>query len=157
MAVADYKNRKYDFLAFRDVAPTGDRQLGLALYADDSSGQICVGIQKLAQRWALEFLTEEGTLRGRPERGTFFMRALREQNLRTEEDIIFAFNAANLAVTRSLANEEYAGMPDDERFRSAELLSVTFYPGYLELRVMIESIAGEARAAILPIDTLPRN
>jgi hypothetical protein len=157
MAVADYKNRKYDFLAFRNVAPTGDRQLGLALYADDSSGQICVGIQKLAQRWALEFLTEEGTLRGRPARGTFFMRALREQNLQTEEDIIFAFNAANLAVERSLANEEYAGMPDDERFRSAELLSVTFYPGYLELRVMIESIAGEARAAILPIDTLPRN
>lgn len=156
MSVADYANRKYDFLGFRNVAVGPERQLGLALYSEDSNGQVCVGIQKLAQRWALEFLTETGSMRGLPERGSDFMRMLRTKNLRTEQDIIFAFLAANLAVERQLKNEEYPEMPADERFASAELTNVTFYPGYLTLNVMIESVAGDSRAAILPIDTLPR-
>lgn len=155
MSAQDYKNRKYDFLAFQNVVPGRERQLGLALYAEDSSGQICVGIQKLAQRWVLEFMTETGSLRGRPGRGSSFLTALRLRNLRTTQDITFAFQAANLEIERQLKNEEYTGMPDDERFRAATLTSVTFYPGYLSLSVMIESVKGEARAAILPISTLP--
>ena len=155
MSVQDYKNRKYDLLAFRNVAPGRERQLGLALYAEDSSGQICVGIQKLAQRWVLEFMTEAGSLRGLPDRGSSFLIALRARNLRTTQDIVFAFQAANLEIERQLKNEEYDGMPDDEKFSSATLLGVTFYPGYLSLNVMIESVAGEERAAIVPISTLP--
>lgn len=155
MSVEAYANRKYDVLAFRNVGLGRDRQLGLALYSEDSSGQVCVGIQKLAQRWALEFLTEEGSLRGLPNRGSPFMTQLRTRNLRTTQDITFAFLAANLQVATQLRSEEYAGMPDDERFASASLTSVTFYPGYLAMHVMIESVAGDARAAILPIDTLP--
>lgn len=155
MSIQDYANRKYDFLAFRNVAPGRERQLGLALYSEDSSGQLCVGIQKLAQRWTLEFLTETGSLRGQPERGSSFMIALRLRNLRTPQDVVFAFNAANLEIERQLRNEEYDGMPDDERYRSATLNSVTFFPGYLSLSVMIESVAGESRAAILPIETIP--
>lgn len=153
--IAAYKDRKYDFLALRNVAPGVERQLGLALYAEDSAGQICVGIQKLAQRWLLEFLTETGSLRGRPDRGSSFMSALRLRNLRTSQDVIFAFQAANLEIARQLQGEEYDGMPDDERFRTATLRGVTFYPGYMSLNVMIESVAGDERAAILPIETLP--
>lgn len=155
MSIQDYANRKYDFLAFRNVEPGRERQLGLALYSADTSGQICVGIQKLAQRWVLEFLTETGTLRGLPDRGCAFMTSLRTRNLRTPQDIIFAFNAAALEIERQLKNEEYPEMPDDERYDSAALTNVTFYPGYLALNVMIESVAGESRAAILPIETLP--
>lgn len=155
MATQDYKNRKYDFLAFQNVAPGVERQLGLALYSEDTSGKICVGIQKLAQRWVLEFLTETGSLRGLPDRGSSFMTALRLRNLRNAQDILFAFQAANLEIERQLKNEEYDGMPDDEKFNTAVLRGVTFYPGYLSLNVMIESLAGDARAAILPIETLP--
>lgn len=155
MSVQDYANRKYDFLGFRNVAPGVERQLGLALYSEDDNGQICVGIQKLAQRWALEFLTEVGTLRGRASRGSSFMSVLRTKALRTEREVIWAFLAAELEVATNLKNEEYTGMPDDERLQGAVLTSVTFYPGYLSLHVMIESVAGKARAAILPIATLP--
>lgn len=154
MSINDYKNRKYDFLAFKNVKPGPERQLGLALYSEDNNGQICVGIQKLAQRWALEFLTETGSLRGLPERGSSFLQALRTRNLRTSQDITFAFQAANLEIQRQLQAEEYAEMPDDEKFKTATLTGVTFYPGYLALNVMIESVAGEERAAILPLDTL---
>lgn len=155
MSTQDYAGRKYDFLALQNVGPGRERQLGLALYSEDTSGQICVGIQKLAQRWTLEFLTEIGSLRGRPERGSSFMTTLRQRNLRNAQDITFAFLAANLEIERQLKNEEYVGMPEDERFNTATLTGVTFYPGYLSLNVMIESRAGDARAAILPIETLP--
>ena len=155
MALQDYADRKYDYLAFRGVSVDGDTKLGLALYSEDTSGQICTGIQKLAQRWALEFLTEQGSMPGKPERGCDFMTLVRQGRLRTQFDVISAFNTANLFVTRNLRNEETDAMPADERFATAEILSVAVLPGYVNLRVMISSRAGEARAVILPISTLP--
>jgi hypothetical protein len=155
MSIKDYANRKYDFLAFRNVAPSGERQLGMALYAEDDNGQLCVGIQKLAQRWALEFLTDTGSLRGLPTRGCDFMAALNTGRLKTEQAIIWTFVSVNLDIKTALKAEEYDGMPDDEKFQNAELTSITFYPGYLSLHVMIESVAGSSRAVILPISTLP--
>lgn len=155
MSIADYAQRKYDYLAFRGVSSIGERQLGLALYSEDTSGQICTGIQKLAQRWALEFLTETGSMLGLPARGCTFMTMLRSGALRTQSDVMAAFATANLFITRALRKEEYTGMPDDERFDSAELTSVALLPGYMNLSVMVNSAAGDARAVILPIETLP--
>jgi len=155
MALQDYANRKYDYLAFRNVAPRGDRQLGMFLYDDNDNGQICVGAQKLAQRWALEFLTETGSMPGLPDRGCTFMTRARQGRLRTQADVIAAFNTSGLAITRNLRNEEYADMPLDEQFRSADLLSVAVLPGYTELHVMITSRAETTRSLILPISTLP--
>jgi len=155
MSLADYAGRKYDYLAFRNVSAIGAKQLGLALYDEDTSGQICVGIQKLAQRWALEFLTEVGSMPAAPTRGSDFMTLVRQGVLRTQSDVLAAFAATNLFITRSLRNEEYANMPDDERFDEAELTSVQILPGYMNLSVMITSRAGDARAVIIPVETLP--
>jgi len=155
MGIADYANRRYDYLAFRGVAAVGDKQLGLALYDTDTSGQICTGIQKLAQRWALEFLTEVGSMTGLPTRGSDFMLLVRRGELQNQSDVLAAFESTNLFITRNLRNEETADMPDDERFADAELTSVTILPGYMNLHVMITSRAGDARAVILPIETLP--
>lgn len=155
MSLADYASRKYDYLAFRNVTAQGDAQLGLALYDTDTSGQICTGIQKLAQRWALEFLTEIGTMTGLPNRGSDFMSLMRRGVLRDQSDVLAAFATTNLFITRNLRNEEYAGMPDDERFDTADLTSVAIFPGYMKLTVMISSRAGDSRAVILPVETLP--
>lgn len=154
MSLAEYADRKYDYLAFRGVKALGEAKLGLALYAEDSSGQICVGIQKLAQRWALEFLTELGSMPGLPNRGSDFMTQVRQGALRNEVDVLAAFGTANLYVGRNLRNEEYENMPADEQFEAAELTSLQFLPGYMNLRVMIYSRAGDSRAVILPIETL---
>jgi hypothetical protein len=54
-----------------------------------------------------------------------------------------------------LRNEEPETMSDDERFDGAELLAAAVISGYLYLRVMIMSRAGDGRAVILPIETLP--
>lgn len=155
MSLADYANRRYDYLAFRGVAALGDQQLGLALYSEDTSGQICVGVQKLAQRWALEFLTEAGSMPYLPERGCAFMALVRSGRLRNQADVLAAFSAADIYIERNLRNEEDDTLPDDERFQSAELTTVAILPGYLSMHVMITSRAGEARALILPIATLP--
>lgn len=155
MGLADYASRRYDYLAFRGVDALGDNKLGLALYNTDTSGQICTGIQKLAQRWALEFLTEVGSMRGLPTRGSDFMLLVRRGELRSQSDVFAAFASTDLFITRNLRNEEPADMPGDERFDSAELTSVQILPGYMNLRVMITSRAGDSRAVILPVETLP--
>jgi hypothetical protein len=69
MALIDYARRKYDFLSLQNVNTARETKLGLALYSEDTAGKLCVGIQKLAQRWLLEFLTEIGSMPGLPTRG----------------------------------------------------------------------------------------
>lgn len=155
MSLRDFVTRKYDVLAFQKVDGATTGQVGMALYADDNSGRICTGIQKLSQRWALEFLTEIGSMPYRPDRGCDFMALVRRGRFRTQADIIGAFNASALLVSRNLRNEETDDMPDDERLDAAELLAAAVVSGYLYLRVMIMSRAGDGRAVILPVETLP--
>ncbi|NBT75267.1 hypothetical protein EBZ80_21180 [bacterium] len=155
MSLADFADRKYDFLALQNVNTARESKLGLVLYDEDNSGRICTGIQKLSQRWLLEFMTEKGSMPGLPSRGSDFMTLIRQGRLRTQLDVRQSFNAANLRIRVTLQNEEYEGMPADERFDDAELLSVAILPGYLNMRVMITSQAGDERVVILPVATLP--
>ena len=69
MALSDYTNRAYDYLALRNTTGAGNRRLGMELFNDTTSGEICAGAQKLAQRWLLEFMTERGSIPGLPKRG----------------------------------------------------------------------------------------
>jgi hypothetical protein len=155
MSLQDYATRKYDYLGLQGVKPHGSNRLGLALFEPDSNGQICVGVQKLAQRWLLEFMTENGSMPGAPTRGCAFMRAVRQGRLRTQVEVLSLFSASNVTIRQNLQAEEYAGMPDDERFIGADLTSVAILPGYMQLNVKINSLAGTARTVIFPISTLP--
>lgn len=155
MSLQDYAKRKYDYLAFRNVKKLGEAKLGLELFNKNDNGQICTGIQKLSQRWALEFLTEEGSMPGKPNRGADFMTIVRQGRLQSTPEIYGYFATASLTIKRNLRDEEYADMPADEKFSDATLLSVSFLPGYLSLSVLITSMAGDEREIILPIATLP--
>jgi len=155
MSLIDYVNRKYDYLSFQNVRPAGDAKLGLELFNSKSNGQICVGVQKLSQRWLLEFMTELGSMPGLPERGTNFVSAVRRGLINNAVAAASAFTIESMLVQRNLQNEEYEDMPDDERLSGAELLSVSFLPSYLRMGIKINSIAGTAREVILPISTLP--
>jgi len=157
MSIADYANRKYDFLALRDVKPTGDSQLGFALFSAEAAGQIAVGVQKLTQRWLLEFLTERGSMPALPARGTDFMADVRSGRLRSSVDVQAAFSFASFTARTNLSREEDDTWPDDERIGVALLSSVAFLPGYANIRVVILSRAGTARDIILPISTLPQS
>jgi hypothetical protein len=155
MSLQDYAGRKYDYLAFRDVNTVKAAKLDMELFTARDTGQICVGAQKLAQRWLLEFLTETGSVLADPTRGCDFMTAVRQGRLRTSVNVYTTFSAADLDIRRNLQNEEYDGMPDDEKFGSAELTNVSILAGFLRLDVKINSAAGTARTIIVPVATLP--
>jgi hypothetical protein len=157
MSLQAYANRKYDYLALRDVKNIVNARLGLELFNSRDNGQICTGIQKLSQRWLLEFMTEAGSMPGRPDRGSGFMTAARQGRILNALGATAAFESAAIAIRRNLQNEETPEMPDDERFLSTELLAVAILPGYLQLRVKINSLAGNNREIILPVSVLPTN
>jgi hypothetical protein len=150
----DYKDRRYDVLAFRGAVQRGDVELVQSFFDEESSGEICTGMQKLSQRWALEFLTERGSMQFLPLRGCQFMTSLRQGRLRSEADVQTAFDFSLLDIRRNLVNEESDDMADDERYASAELLSISILAGFLHLSVGIYSLAGNSRKVILPISTI---
>lgn len=155
MSLQDYATRRYDLLAFEGVKLDKESQLNLLLFSDNNSGQICAGIQKLAQRWLLEFLTERGSMVGKPTRGCDFMRSVRTGRFQNQTDVFYAFAYAETIVRRNLRQEETEETPNDERIDSAAPISISFLPGYAQLRIQINSLAGDSREIILPVSTLP--
>ncbi len=172
MSLKDYAQRKYDYLALQNVQLKGDNQLGMELFNADTSGKICAGVQKLAQRWLLEFLTETGSMPGLPTRGSIFMQLARTGGFRTRRNVETAFAAADMDITRNLRQEETTDMPADERFGAATLVSAAVMPGdlevfdqsafeastsavYLNITVKIISAAGTDYTIIFPVETLP--
>lgn len=155
MSLQDYAQRRYDFLAFENIDRQKETRLNLLLFSDNNSGQIATGVQKLSQRWLLEFTTERGSMTGLPTRGSEFMRQVRLGRLRNQGDVFYAFLYNELLVRQNLRTEETDDMPDDERIANAEPLSISFLPGYANLRIQINSRAGTSREVILPVSTLP--
>lgn len=154
----DYLNRKFDVLAFRGAEPRGEVQLNQSLFGADVGGEVCTGAQKLAQRWALEFLTVRGSMGFHlADRGSDFLRWARQGRLRTEYDVQAYFNFAAQQVRISLLNEETESMNPEERLRRATLLRIVLFGDSLELYVNITSLAGDTRQVILPIPLTPAN
>ena len=154
-AVADYINRRFDLLALRGAEPVGVTLLQQTLFDAASSGAICAGVQKLAQRWTLEFLTIKGSMPFLKSRGCDFLQRLRRGQLRTELDVIQAFLLCSVPITTNLRAEEPADMDTDERFDRADLVELTLAPAVMTLRVDVYSRAGNARAVLLPVETVP--
>ena len=154
----DYLNRKFDVLAFRGAEPRGEVQLNQSLFGADVGGEVCTGAQKLAQRWALEFLTVRGSMGFHlANRGSDFLRWARQGRLRTEYDVQAYFNFAAQQVRVNLLNEELESMHPEERLRRATLLRIALFGDSLELYVNITSLAGDTRQVILPIPLTPAN
>ena len=152
--IDDYLNKKYDILAFqpgKKNAPT-DQELA----ASGGSGLICTGVQKLAQRWALEFLTPKGTMPYKTQRGCFFIPHLISGNIRTNVDVTAFFSSSSIEVAENLKSEETSDDDDDEKYSDVNLDSFSIgTDGKLTLSVTISSKAGSNRSIILPIAVAP--
>lgn len=154
MSVADYAGRRYDVLALRGAQAQGEVRLDMSLFDEQTYGEICVGMQKLAQRYTLEFLTETGSMPFRSDRGSQFMRDFRLGRLRSEADVLTSFEFSNMDVKARLQAEEDDTWPDDERFAQAVLSKIIVTEPTLALYVSIVSLAGLDRKIILPITHL---
>lgn len=148
--IADYQDRKVDILAFQ--LNDSKTQLSQALAVENSGGNICTGIQKLAQRWVLEFLTPVGSVPYKPRIGTPFLEKVRQGAIKNNFDVVTYFSASALLVELNLKREDSTSDPADERFSSATLDGFSFSnSGKLILNVTLLSAAGTSRKVIMPI------
>lgn len=156
MSEVDYQGRRFDLCALPGARSAGESQLTQSLFVD--GGAVCTGIQKLAQRWVLELLTEQGSMALHlADRGCTFMTAVRSGRLRQELDVSTEFNFSAAEVRQRLLDEETDDMPDDERLESATLQQLSLLPGTIVLSVLITSLAGDAASLVLPLPVLPIN
>ena len=167
MTPVDYIGRQFDVLAFRNVQEAGSSELAQSLFNAESGqtifdavvgGEVCTGIQKLSQRWVLEFATTRGSMGFHlSNRGSDFMRWVRQGRLRTEFDVQTYFNFAAQQVRTQLVNEETPDMNPEERLDQALLGQIALFDGVLQMSITISSQAGENRQVILPIPIIPTN
>ena len=146
-----YAGRQIDLLMLDDAQPSGDTLLTQALVKPGQSGAVITGVEKLVQRFLLEFLTERGSLTYLPERGTEFMTSFKFGGLRTSQDVFGAFSSAELSLKNSLVLEESESDPLDERYGSSQLLNVTLGADTISLQIRVTSLAGTDRVVIYPL------
>jgi hypothetical protein len=151
--VKDYVGRTIDILAFQGAEVGRETLLTMALAQEGQGGEITTGIQKLAQRFLLEFLTESGSLMYEPNRGTRFMTELRLGRIRTTIDAEQQFFLAADIARINLVTEEPDDAPDDEKFGSIALDSLAVAGDKLTLHLTLVSVAGTTREIILPLKT----
>jgi hypothetical protein len=140
----------YDLLVFAKAAGPGGTTLlryaaGAlpdATAAAAATAPTVAGPAKLGQRFLLELLTEKGSMRFRPGRGSSLPAALRSGRLDTEADVFVAFGAALQDVEANLLADEADDDPDDERYAGAELTRVVLGPTSVTLTARVTSRAG---------------
>lgn len=155
MAVStDYTGRTIDLLIFQGVKATGKQPITTGFGLDDG-GEVCTGVQKVAQTWLTLFLTDRGSVLNKPLRGSSFLHAIRTGRIRVEEDVNaeFALAAQQVSQTMDLDAARDGTLPDDERLDEAILLdfSLDRAASLIRLKIRIWTIARESRDIILPV------
>lgn len=151
MAASDYIGRTIDVMAYQGVMPSGEVLLSPELVTEQTGGNVCAGVQKLAQRFLLELLTEKGSITYSPDRGCEFITDARLGVFRTSADVLASFSSALLDIENNLLEEEAEDDPDDEKYASAEVLAVNLIPNRASIHVRLFSLAGTSRKVILPL------
>jgi hypothetical protein len=150
MSAKSYIGRLVDVAAFQGTAPRGDVLLQQRLCAEGEGGLIVAGVVKLGQRFLLELLTPQGSMRHRPSRGSTFLTELQSGYIRTTTDLFAAFSRALLDVRRNLRADETDADPADERLLSSEILSVELQGDSAVVSVRVTS-QDPAAEFILPV------
>lgn len=153
MAVStNYSGRSIDLFIAQGAEPVGDHKITYGF--GDVGGEVTTGIQKLAQTWAILFLTELGSIPYHPELGTGFLQAIRFSRIKDTVDVQTQFAMASQAVTSQLnLVADQTIQPDDERLQSAVLTNVDLdkSAGLLTITVTLTSQAAGSTVVILPV------
>jgi len=152
---SQYIGRTFDLLVLQGATRAGSAQLQHTIFGEESSSEVCTGVQKLAQRWAMKFLTIAGSMPYLPDEGTDFVRLLQQGLLRDEAEALAAFTIAAVQVRTSMQAEEDSSMDDEDRMDTATLKRLALSNQWVSLTVEIYSLAGTSREVILPIPYLP--
>lgn len=153
----DYTGRQVDLEALQTVEqPDVKIRLSKSMTSDNKHRRI-TGVQKLVQRYAVLFLSGQGTTRFAPSHGTDFVQSAQQGSIGSRESVVHYFSFANLSVRenllREVGNTTFGDQPDDELFDRANLLDyvVDSQSGYLYLKVQIFNVAGDEAQFIIPV------
>lgn len=153
MASTDFTGRTVDLLIFQGVQETGNQAIATGWGV---AGELCTGVQKVAQSWTVLFLTDLGTVYQEPTRGSDFLTAVRSGRIQVDEDIPAEFGIASAQVQRTMDLDSSNADPtpeDDETLVRAELLDYDLdaNAALLRLKVRLHTLAGDSRTIFLPI------
>ncbi len=135
-------------------APVTGGLAAAQLWQSDGSGRVLTGPLRVAQAWAVEFLTRRGSRPFNPESGSSFYALLQSGRIRSDVDARTYFLYAAGEVSDYLRSRDTGLEDPDERFARADLVRLVFAPGSLSLVVSISTAAGSARTLTLPLQTL---
>lgn len=152
MSVTDYIGRTVDVLAYQGADPSKNVELVQSLALPGEGGRMVTGVQKLVQRFLLYLFTDAGSMPYSPEVGTTFMQELNSGALQNQVDVFQAFSRAITSVRTQLREAELTTDPDDEKFSSATLNSVTIHDRQISAHVTLTSAATSVNF-IVPIKT----
>lgn len=151
MSVSDYQDRIVDLLAYQGIT-SGQRRLLLPVLVSSAGSFLVTGIAKLAQRFLIILLTEQGSLTYLPGVGTTFITDGRRGFWRSAADVQQSFMSAMLDVRRQIRGAEIDSDPTDERFALATITQLTITGDRVNLQITLESQAGRRRKFIVPIN-----
>jgi hypothetical protein len=151
-----YTGRLIDLLALQGGS-YGTVLLDQDLATQQDAGEVCVGLQKLAQRFILTFFTIKGSIAYNTNAGTNFMSSLQQGQIQTESSLLSYFTLAEQDARRQLLAEQLSTDPTDEQYQSAVLTgsSIGNPPGTVQLQITLTSVAGSTAQFIFPIQVLP--
>ena len=110
------------------------------------------GVQKAAQQWLTQLLTEKGTVFSDSEFGTTFLTQLKSANLGDDTVLTGVFAECAKDIQRwNSANLDLAGIPDDEIITSATVLEIARIGTAITFTVDLLTAAGTSRTYTVPI------
>lgn len=152
-STTSYSGRSVDLLLLKYVRSPGAET---AVFPDVSSSPMMVsGIEKLAQRFALLFLTVSGSVESSSE-GTELMGQLSRGEIFDESALRSAACAANASVSRQIKDEDAElDTPDDEALDSSEVVEVSIdrATASVSITVSLVSKSGDVYVYVTPIQT----
>ena len=140
--------KTYDVAAFQRTAGEAVQKMFIE---NVTNGRIITGTEKLAQRFILELMTEKGSMKFRPTRGTDFVVETRQGTLDSEVDVYSAFSLALLTIKNNLTSEDLATDPADEKLDTASINKIVISPGRFAISITIKTLAGSATTVVVPL------
>ena len=137
--------RAFDFSSNGTLGSVG-------LVTTTDHGDVVKGLAQLAQRVAIELMTEKGSMLYLPKRGTSFLTQMRTGVFRSEQALLTSFAAAAVDLVNNLRSEENYGDDPDERIGTVALQRVSLDGvGGVSLTLKVYSKAGNAAVLSLPV------
>lgn len=150
----DYTGRTVDMLLLQFVsAPEADILVRPDVSRDP---RMTTGVEKLAQRYALLFLTQVGTVKNRESEGSNFLGLLGAGQIYDENTLRSAAAAANKTVSTQIkVADRNLGTADDEALDTADVTdtSVDRATASVSVTVAITTVAGERYVYTIPLAT----